>query len=302
MKLSSGIRTTLRVFSAVLAIVAALGYFSHVRAQSGVGAIRVPLRPLAPLSTVPIPPVFGIEGIINDKTAAIQLGKALFWDMQAGSDDIQACASCHFNAGADSRATNDVNPDQPGGDNSFQLGVSFNGAAGPNYHYNPGTANAGFGGYHDGDFPFHKVSDVNNNTTEISDLNDVSGSQGVFSTNNAQVTVTGGQVDNSGSKSGAGAGANAPKCQHEINDIVGGDDEPVGELKSNVHGAGRIASPALDQSGSTGGTTCVAQPEPLQITSRTSVETDSSVPDPVFSYPDPDDASKRINTRRTTGR
>ena len=300
MKLSSGIRTTLRVCTAVIAIVAALGYFSHVRAQSGVGAIRVPLRPLAPLSTVPIPPVFGIEGIINDKTAAIELGKALFWDMQAGSDDIQACASCHFNAGADSRATNDVNPGQPGGDNSFQLGVPFNGAAGPNYHYNPGTANAGFGGYHDGDFPFHKVADVNNSSTEISDLNDVSGSQGVFSTNNAQVTVSGGQVD-SGPNTGAGTGgANTPRCQPEVND----DSEPAIEPKiSNRGGGSSIAAPARSVGGgSTGSTTCVAQPEALQITARTSVETDSSVPDPVFSYPDPDDASKRINTRRTTGR
>ncbi|HET9283621.1 MAG TPA: cytochrome c peroxidase [Candidatus Angelobacter sp.] len=300
MKLSSGIRTTLRVCTAVIAIVAALGYFSHVRAQSGVGAIRVPLRPLAPLSTVPVPPVFGIEGIVNDKTAAIELGKALFWDMQAGSDDIQACASCHFNAGADSRATNQVNPGQPGGDNSFQLGVPFNGAAGPNYHYNPGTADAGFGGYHDGDFPFHKVADVNNNTTEISDLNDISGSEGVFSTNNAQVIVSGGQVDSNPSTGAGTGGANAPKCQHEINNV--GDIDPAIGPQGNIHGAGRIALPAGDSSGPAGGMTCIAQPETIQITARTSVETDSSVPDPVFSYPDPDDASKRINTRRTTGR
>ena len=33
--------------------------------------------------------------------AAIQLGKALFWDMQVGSDGIQACATCHFRAGAE---------------------------------------------------------------------------------------------------------------------------------------------------------------------------------------------------------
>ncbi len=104
MKSSSGTRAFVRIFSAVLAIVAMLGYYSHVRAQSGTGSVIVPLRPLAPLSSVPIPPVFGIEGILADKQSAIQLGKALFWDMQAGSDDVQACASCHFNAGADSRA------------------------------------------------------------------------------------------------------------------------------------------------------------------------------------------------------
>ena len=36
------------------------------------------------------------------------LGKALFWDMQVGSDGIQACATCHFQAGADVRSKNQV--------------------------------------------------------------------------------------------------------------------------------------------------------------------------------------------------
>src|SRR5437588_5016994 len=189
MKLSSGIRMALRVFAGVLVIVVALGYYGHVRAQSGVGSVRVPLRPLAPLSSVPIPPVFGMEGILADKTAAIQLGKALFWDMQAGSDDIQACASCHFNAGADSRAINQVNPGQAGGDNNFQLGVLANGSLGPNYHYKAGTPGSGFGGYHDGDFPFRKVADVRDRFSVISDVNDVSGSQGQFGLTNDKITV-----------------------------------------------------------------------------------------------------------------
>ena len=38
------------------------------------------------------------------------LGKALFWDMQVGSDGIQACASCHFRAGADPRSRNQLSP------------------------------------------------------------------------------------------------------------------------------------------------------------------------------------------------
>src|SRR5690349_24996664 len=160
MKPSSGTLWFLRIFVGVVALVFAVGYYGHVRAQSGTGSVRVPLRPLAPLSSVPIPPVFGMDGIIADKTAAIELGKALFWDMQAGSDDIQACASCHFNAGADSRANNEVNPGQAGGDNTFQLGPTVSGIQGPNHHYNAGSATAGFGGYHDGDFPFHKVSNV----------------------------------------------------------------------------------------------------------------------------------------------
>ena len=30
--------------------------------------------------------------------------------MQVGSDGVQACASCHFHAGADNRSKNQVNP------------------------------------------------------------------------------------------------------------------------------------------------------------------------------------------------
>jgi cytochrome c peroxidase len=300
MKRSSGIRTTLRVFAGVLAIVVALGYYSHVGAQSqsGVGSVVVPLRPLAPLSTVPIPPVFGLEGIVNDKTAAIQLGKALFWDMQAGSDDIQACATCHFNAGADSRATNEVNPGQAGGDNSFQLGIPFNGAAGPNYHYSPGSADAGFGGYHDGDFPFRKLADINDRFSVIADVNDVSGSQGVFSTNITQVVVTGGAVSGP-TDSGSGSGGGAPKCDTQGNND-NNDDSNSGSLPNSSDLQAGPRKPS--KPGKPTKTTCPVQAQGLQITARNSVETDSSVPDPVFSYPDPDDATKLVNTRRTTGR
>ena len=40
----------------------------------------------------------------------IALGKAFFWEMQIGSDGVQACASCHFHAGADNRIVNQKNP------------------------------------------------------------------------------------------------------------------------------------------------------------------------------------------------
>jgi cytochrome c peroxidase len=51
---------------------------------------------------------------ITDQPAAIRLGKALFWDAQAGSDGQQACASCHFHAGADNRVVNTVAPGPDG--------------------------------------------------------------------------------------------------------------------------------------------------------------------------------------------
>ena len=101
--------------------------------------------------------------------------------MQAGSDGVVACASCHFNAGADSRVNNSVSPGIKAGDSTFQVGVHLNGQIYPNYKLNPGTAAAGFGGYHDGDFPLHKQGDVNTRNNPQSDVNDVVGSQGVFS-------------------------------------------------------------------------------------------------------------------------
>lgn len=180
-----------RIAACVIATIFALGYYSYVRAQEGnnPGTIVLPLRPLASLSSVPVPPIFGVEGIVADQNAAVQLGKALFWDMQAGSDDTQACATCHFNAGADSRPANIVNPGQAGGDNTFQMGPQVNGVNGPNYIPRPGSPNAGFGGYHDGDFPFHKLADADNRMSVVSDGNDVAGSAGVFATNMSGVVV-----------------------------------------------------------------------------------------------------------------
>src|ERR1700681_1604928 len=101
---------TLCILLVVASIVFAFGYYASVRAEvASRGGRVIPLRPVRALSTVPIPPVYGIEGIVADQGAAIEIGKALFWDMQAGSDDIQACASCHFNAGADSRPNTQPN-------------------------------------------------------------------------------------------------------------------------------------------------------------------------------------------------
>jgi cytochrome c peroxidase len=59
-------------------------------------------------AAVPLPP--NLDEFVADRKAAIALGKALFWDMQVGADGIQACASCHFRAGADPRSKNQVSP------------------------------------------------------------------------------------------------------------------------------------------------------------------------------------------------
>jgi cytochrome c peroxidase len=300
MKPSSGTLALVRIFVWVIAITVALGYFAHVRAQSGglpEQGMVIPLRPLAPLSTVPVPPVFGMEGILADKTAAIELGKALFWDMQAGSDDIQACASCHFNAGADSRAINQVNPGQAGGDNSFQLGVSANGSLGPNYHYSAGTAGAGFGGYHDGDFPFRKVADVKDRFSVISDVNDVSGSQGVFGLTGDKITVdvqvTGGTgFDNDPNQ------IDSPKTSED------GDDEGFTYGNGKPHLPSAKQGPANTSTGR--GTTQSNRGKRKvvggSVVNTNSVELTTSVADPVFSYPNPADPTQRVNVRKVTGR
>ena len=63
------------------------------------------------LKDVPVPLPTNLGAFVKDRNAAIQLGKALFWDMQAGSNGKQACASCHFSAGVDSRRNdNTVHP------------------------------------------------------------------------------------------------------------------------------------------------------------------------------------------------
>src|SRR6266478_2340714 len=60
------------------------------------------------LKRVPIPQPTNLAKYVKDRSALVALGKALFWDMQVGSDGRQACASCHFHAGADHRAQNQL--------------------------------------------------------------------------------------------------------------------------------------------------------------------------------------------------
>ena len=120
------------------------------------GARSTPL--LAPLDSAPVPTPPDEATYIRSNASAVKLGKALFWDMQAGSDGRQACATCHFNAGADNRSRNQINP--RGGSFTFK---------GANVQL---TAD---------DFPFHKLADPNDAASAVlSDTSNVSGSQGVF--------------------------------------------------------------------------------------------------------------------------
>jgi cytochrome c peroxidase len=131
---------------------------------------------LASLKTVQPPMPLDLGNYISNQFAAEQLGKALFWDMQVGSDGVQACASCHATAGVDQRTTNMLNPGSDGqfGGNGLGLPAPAPDAMRPNMTVTPTQ------------FPFHRLTDpqltgdpLANPNNVVVDTNDVMGSQGV---------------------------------------------------------------------------------------------------------------------------
>ncbi|MBI5056517.1 MAG: cadherin-like domain-containing protein [Nitrospirae bacterium] len=137
------------------------------------GIIVVPPPALNPLnqSAVTEPPQ--LFTYVKNKSIAIQIGKAFFWEMQAGSDGIVACATCHHSAGVDKRLKNTLNPGTKAGDTIFgnnTLGVNGFSQFGPNYTLDPVN-----------DFPLHQRDGSGHLQTDpiIRDTNDVIGSQGV---------------------------------------------------------------------------------------------------------------------------
>ena len=114
------------------------------------------------LKQVAVPETTDLSTYVRNRNVAIALGKALFWDMQVGSDGVQACATCHFRAGADPRSINQLNPggiDNP--DPTIHLG-------GPNDQLKAS------------DYPFHKLADpTDRHSHVIQDIDDVTSSQGV---------------------------------------------------------------------------------------------------------------------------
>jgi cytochrome c peroxidase len=107
------------------------------------------------LKNVRVPPPANLAQYVRDNGALVVLGKALFWDMQAGSDGRLACATCHFHAGADHRAQNQLSNPQGTFTANYTLSLD--------------------------DFPFHQLSDVNNNnSTVLRDSSQRAGSAGIF--------------------------------------------------------------------------------------------------------------------------
>jgi len=128
-------------------LIAALMIPTAAMAQPGPGG------GLGSLKTAVLPQSTGLSTYAKDNAALIALGKALFWDVQAGSDGRTACASCHFHAGTDHRIQNQLS----------------GAAASPNYTLQSA------------DFPFHRLADPNNNrSTVVRDKRQVAGSAGVI--------------------------------------------------------------------------------------------------------------------------
>jgi cytochrome c peroxidase len=117
-----------------------------------------------PLSSMTVPRPSNLGDFVVDEQAAVRLGKALFWDVQLGSDGLTACASCHYHAGVDNRAVNTLHP---GADGVFDT-MNSGAGGGPNYALNAG------------DFPFHKLLDPLDADTVFQDTDDRRGATGVF--------------------------------------------------------------------------------------------------------------------------
>src|SRR3954451_11617125 len=117
-------------------------------------------RAMAPLGTVAVPQPQNLGQFVKDKVAGIALGKALFWDMQLGSDGETACATCHFAAGADNRSKNQLNPR-----------VARFVVHQPNYRLT------------ESDFPFRRLADpADRNSAVQFDSDEVVGSAGLLPT------------------------------------------------------------------------------------------------------------------------
>jgi len=127
--------------------------------------VEEPAEAPGPLLSVPVPTPPDLDKYVKDNAAAIKLGKALFWDMQVGSDGKTACATCHWHAGADVRTVNQVNP----GVDLFGPPDRF---MGRNHEFQAE------------DFPFHRLQNPHQPRSDdnpvVFDTSEIAGSQGVI--------------------------------------------------------------------------------------------------------------------------
>lgn len=201
--MAKAIRGSVVCLGAALALVAGrAGAQTTVTTQLSPSELRFAAQNfgVTSLRAVPVPDPPNLATFVRDRAKLLQLGKALFWDQQLGSDG-QSCASCHFHAGADNRSRNQINPGfrstvVPGGDLNFGNGT---GATGPQPPFGPNRQLTAI------DFPLHRLANPADRTSAVlSDTNDVISSQGVFGAEFIQVGVP---YDSGAPSSGSGPGA-----------------------------------------------------------------------------------------------
>jgi cytochrome c553 len=178
-------RRTSRLINRVsIVLIAGVGLFYSYSAHAQIDNPNIE-NPLRPLKSVPVPGPSdaALMEIVKDKKAAIQLGKALFWDARVGSDNKTACATCHFSAGADNRSKNQVSPGLLSRDsslNSSSPDTTFQVGNGPNHVLKSSN------------FPLTKFSSISSNDPAARmDVNDVISSQGVFNGTFQELNVKG---------------------------------------------------------------------------------------------------------------
>ncbi len=140
------------------------------------------------LKSIKLPEVPGLlDGaapIVVDKEKAIALGKAFFWDMNVGSDGM-ACGSCHFHAGADSRAKNQFSPGKAHQPAHFSDPSGYD----PNDPRGPNLANYPLGKR---DFPLYKFDPATGKLLEESYTHNAVTSAGTYSGEFVGVAASGG--------------------------------------------------------------------------------------------------------------
>jgi cytochrome c peroxidase len=164
-------------FDVALLILAALigpGVILLAQAPPDTTIPRVPNPPLSTdlinlpgdLRSVAVPGPSNLNDFVKDTTMARALGKALFWDMQVGSDGVQSCASCHFRAGADPRSKNQLSP---GLKHVPEPDLCFSAGRGPNFQLDAAI------------FPLTRLANpgVRGALDPTTDSNDVVSSQGI---------------------------------------------------------------------------------------------------------------------------
>jgi len=161
--------------------------------MAGPPTAQATLVPPIPINTANnIPLNTAGNGIIKNKEWAVILGKALFWDIQAGSDK-QACASCHFSAGADSRIRNQLSPglfQKPAKDNRFGSIINYDGELIPGAHSGLTKSQEENGNKRpldatykllENDFPLHHIANYKDrNSAILITTNDAVSSSGAY--------------------------------------------------------------------------------------------------------------------------